>query len=136
MMTWMAPTNSAPISRKSPASELITTISESALLIGCFCTSRLTAPATHPAAKIKKRISCNMLLYGRPRASLTSERYHQRRDHDVGQRKRQQELPAERHQLVIAEARQRTAHPDVNEKEGHHARHEVQHWQQRLQNRR
>ena len=33
----------------------ITTISDSALLMGCFCTSRLTAPATQTAPKTMNR---------------------------------------------------------------------------------
>jgi hypothetical protein len=38
------------------ASEAITTISESALLMGWLCTSRLTAPATQIAPKKRNRI--------------------------------------------------------------------------------
>ena len=41
---------------------------------------------------------------------------HQRRRHDeIDHRGREQELPPERHQLVVAVARQRPAHPDVGE---------------------
>src|SRR5579862_4186523 len=116
MMTCTAPTNSAPISRKSPASEAITTISDNALLIGCFCASRLMAPATHPAAKTKNRISCNIRFIPAqfaPKALFQAQRYDQGGHHHVGDGERQQELPAERHQLVITETGQRTAHPDV-----------------------
>src|ERR1700735_2461696 len=45
-MTCTAATNSAPSSRYSPASAAITAISESALLIGCRCASKLTRPPT------------------------------------------------------------------------------------------
>src|SRR6266852_8236550 len=38
-------------------------------------------------------------------------------EHDIGERDRQKQLPAEGHELVIAEARERAAHPDVNEEE-------------------
>ena len=41
--------------------------------------------------------------------------YYQSRDHQVRERHRQQEFPAEGHQLVVAEARQRGARPDVEE---------------------
>src|SRR6266478_1370465 len=37
-------------------------------------------------------------------------------EHDVGERGRQEQLPAKGHELVIAEARERAAHPDVDEK--------------------
>ena len=40
----------------SPASEAITAISESALLMGWLCTSRLIAPATQIAPKKRNRI--------------------------------------------------------------------------------
>src|SRR5229473_5591925 len=38
-------------------------------------------------------------------------------EHHVGERGRQEQLPAEGHELVIAEARKRAAHPDVDEEE-------------------
>ena len=38
-------------------------------------------------------------------------------DDDVGHGKRQQKLPAEAHELVVTEAGQRAAHPDVEQKE-------------------
>src|SRR5271165_1549361 len=44
------------------ASEPITTISDSALLMGCFCTRRLIAPPTHSAAKMKNKIGASILV--------------------------------------------------------------------------
>ena len=48
---------------------------------------------------------------------LSSHRDHERRNDEVRERQRQQKLPTERHQLVIAETRHGSAHPNVNEDE-------------------
>src|SRR5262245_23779859 len=49
-----------------------------------------------------------------PSCCLKSEIDHdERRDQQVQRRRRQQPLPAELHQLVIAVARQRPPHPDI-----------------------
>src|SRR5689334_11836759 len=45
---------------------------------------------------------------------LCEVRYYKTGYHHIRQRQREQELPAEGHQLVIAEARQRATDPDVN----------------------
>src|SRR6266545_5710587 len=117
-MIWMTARNSAPSSRYSTASDPITTISDRALLMGWRCASRFTAPATASAAKMKNKIKCSMFVYtSRGIAShalpLTFQRNHQARNQNVGYGQRQQHLPAERHQLVIAETRQRSTHPHV-----------------------
>jgi len=43
---------------------------------------------------------------------------HRACENDVSDRNGKQELPAEAHELVVTEARQSAAHPDVNEQEG------------------
>src|SRR5580698_7063962 len=57
-ITCAAARNSAPSDQYSTASDSITTTSESAELIGCFCSSRLSAPATASAAKMMNSASC------------------------------------------------------------------------------
>src|ERR1700739_2190414 len=57
-MIWAAARNSAPSSRYSTASEVMTTTSERALLMGWVWTRRLMAPARQHPAKIKNRIRC------------------------------------------------------------------------------
>ena len=49
--------NSAPSSRYSTASEPITPISDSALEMGCVCTTTFTAQTTAIAAKARNRIT-------------------------------------------------------------------------------
>src|SRR5437899_2534331 len=51
---------------------------------------------------------------------------------NVGQGKREQKLPAERHQLVITEARQRAADPNVNKDESDNFQNEPKDRHQRL----
>ena len=55
-MTCTTATNSAPSSKYSTASDPITAIKDSALLMGWFCTSRLTAPATQIAPNTRNTI--------------------------------------------------------------------------------
>src|SRR5450432_3910554 len=109
-MICTAATNSAPINRYRPASATITTISESALWIGWRCKIRLTAPRIAIAARTKKTISGAFIL-------VAPQHDDGRGDHHVRQGDRQQQLPTEGHQLVVAEAGQRAAHPNVNEQE-------------------
>src|SRR5688572_9479257 len=45
------------------------------------------------------------------------ERHRESSDEKVEQRNREHELPGKRHQLVIAEARERTANPDKDEQQ-------------------
>src|SRR5437867_10963273 len=51
--------------------------------------------------------------------SLGEQDHHARKD-DVGERERQQHLPAEAHELVVAEARQRPADEDLQPAEEKH----------------
>ncbi len=62
-MTWAAARNSAPSSRYSTASELMTTMSESALLMGWRWSRRFRAPATHNPAKMMNRARCIVFRY-------------------------------------------------------------------------
>src|SRR5271167_1391686 len=116
-MTCTAATNSAPSSRYSRASEPITTISDRALLMGCFCTSRLIAPPIHTAPKMRKRARCMVLT------------------NPVPHEHRYQKLPAKRHQLVITEAGQRTPDPDIDKDKNKHPQCKPEHGQQRLYDR-
>src|SRR5271163_1069167 len=61
-------------------------------------------------------------------------RYRDRRRYNVCQRQRQQKFPPKRHQLIVAEARQRAAHPYIKEEKGDHFGREPEHRQQRRQN--
>src|SRR5580700_4188416 len=136
-MTCAAARNSAPRSRYSTASELMTTMSESALLMGWRCRRRLRAPATQSPPKMMKRARCmgfrssedpwkNRLkqhrkcksgtkncksLHGQPEADPEAG------DNDVGDGDGDEKLPAEAHELVVAEARKRAAHPDIEKEE-------------------
>ncbi len=55
--------------------------------------------------------------YNRTKTLRLLQRHDQAGDNDVRDGQRQKELPAEGHELVIAETRQRAADPDVNEDE-------------------
>src|SRR5882757_110378 len=109
----MAATNSAPSRRYSPASDAITTTSDRALLMGCRCTSRLTAPATQIPPKNRNKIRC-MSVYG---PDIGFQGHHERGYDQIRNRCREQKLPAKRHQLVIAEAGKRPANPDIEKHE-------------------
>src|ERR1700757_3567734 len=61
-ITCTAATNSAPSSKYSTASDAMTTTSESALLMGCVCASKFTAPATQIAPKTRKSTRCSIVL--------------------------------------------------------------------------
>src|SRR6185369_1761201 len=50
-------------------------------------------------------------------SSRPTDQHDERHPQDVRQRQRQQPLPPDVHQLVVAEARQGPAHPDVDEQE-------------------
>src|SRR5712692_3681017 len=142
MITCTAATNSAPSSRYSTASEPITTISDSALLIGCRCTSRFTAPATQITPKIRNIIRCMCSVLGSqsavPSFSLSEnwrletallrlQRHNQGRNYQVRDGQRQQELPSESHELVITKARQRSTNPDINKQKAKHPQQEPEH---------
>src|SRR5690349_4013978 len=97
--------NSAPSSRYRIASDPITPTSEMALEIGCVCTTTLIAHTTAINAKIRNRMTS---MLGKP---CDEEAGHQQVQHGD----REKALPGEAHQLVVAEARQRAAHPDERE---------------------
>src|SRR5438309_9064241 len=97
--------NSAPSRRYRIASEPITPTSEIALEIGCVCTTTLMAHTTAISAKIRNRMTS---ISGKPSDQETG---HQQVQHGH----REKALPGKAHQLVVAEARQRAAHPDERE---------------------
>src|SRR5208282_3619087 len=125
------------------ASDPITTISDNALLMGCFCARRLIAPPTQTAAKTKKRTRCNMIFIHpaetarpvQPSESRLLQCHHQGSNHNVRDGERQKKFPAEGHELVIAETRQRAADPDVDENESKYPHGEPENRQQRLHDR-
>src|SRR5882762_1788418 len=161
----MAARNSAPNSRYSPARAPITAIKERALLMGCRCASRFTAPATETAPKVRNKIRCRLMksalsspisVFSKfcsfsartftPLELRTEHRElenlpslpchgHSRRHH-IGNCHRQQELPSERHELVVTEAWQCTPYPYIDEEEYKDFRHKPKHRKQRLENRR
>ena len=73
--------------------------------MGCVCTTRLIAESTAMKAKRQKRITSRLML----RAT------NETGDQQVEQRHREQKRPGEFHQLIVAEARQRSANPDEDE---------------------
>src|ERR1035438_3077447 len=103
--------NSAPSNRYNTASDPITAISETALEMGCRCTTTLMAATTAMPANTRKRIN--------------SIRFDSRKHGDrqaggqqVQHGDRKQNLPGEAHQLIVTEARQRAANPDKEEQNG------------------
>src|SRR5580700_7271946 len=150
-MTCTAATNSAPSNRYSPARAAITAISDSALLMGCRCTSRLTAPPTQTAPNARNNMrwkfitSTQYLVPSIDQApgftgySVLGTEYcfspgHCNRScHQIRNRQGQQKFPAKRHQLVVTEARQRPPHPDVKKEKTENLRPKPEQRQQRLQ---
>src|ERR1700675_2426069 len=59
--------------------------------------------------------------------------HNQRRNHNVRNRQGQQELPPERHELVISKAGQGPTHPDVQKHKKENLQAEPEHWHHRLQ---
>src|ERR1035438_2354057 len=103
--------NSAPSNRYNTASDPITAISETALEMGCRCTTTLMAATTAMPANTRKRIN--------------SIRFDSRKHGDrqaggqqVQHGDRKQNLPGEAHQWIVTEARQRAANPDKEEQNG------------------
>src|ERR1039457_2028684 len=111
-MTCAAAMNSAPSSRYRTASEPITPTSDSALEIGCVCTTTLMAHTTAISAKMRKRITSIyfVVLFRKPG---NQEAGHQQVEHGH----REEKLPREAHQLVVTEAGQRAANPHKQEKD-------------------
>src|SRR5882757_9318449 len=102
--------NSAPSSRYRTASELITPMSESALEIGCFCSTRLKAQATETIAHTMNRI-VSMKVLG------LEDRHAKGGSEQVEKRARKQKSPGEMHELVVAKARQCATDPDVGKEQ-------------------
>src|SRR5262245_27008362 len=96
--------------------------------MGCRCASRLMAPATQIRPKMMNSIWWT--------TRLCPPGHNQAGDDNVRDCQRQQKLPAEGHQLVITEARQRTADPDVDEDKNENLGRKPEHRQQSLANRR
>src|SRR5580692_10064884 len=88
----------------------MTPTSEIALEIGWLCTTTLMAHTTAMIAKTKKSIT----------SISRSQCNHQAGYQQVQHGDREQELPREAHQLVIAEARQRAANPNKREQDAAH----------------
>src|SRR5438105_10383024 len=73
--------------------------------------SRLRAPRSSKAMSEGPHLCAVPLLRRRSGGDQKT-----RRDHQPEQRERQKNLPAETHQLVVAEARKRRANPEEQEK--------------------
>src|ERR1035437_3880771 len=102
--------NSAPSSRYSTASEPITPTSDSALEIGCVCTTTLMAHTTAINANVRKRMTSIyfVVLFRKPGNQKAG---HQQIEHGH----REEKLPREAHQLVVTETGKRGAHPHKQE---------------------
>src|SRR5687767_15684903 len=85
-------------------------MSSSTLYIGFRCPMTSSEAITVPAARIQKR-SASM-------CRLPAEVHDdERRDQQIDDCRRQQPLPAELHQLVVAIPGQRPPHPDIEEED-------------------
>src|SRR5262245_17313176 len=117
-MICIAAMNCALSVRKSAARLHSTTINPIALYIGLRCRITLNAATTASAARPRKRMWENSITDSQEQDS------DRRSQDDVEERRRQQHLPSEIHQLVVAETRQRPAQPDVEEQEEEYFRQE------------
>src|ERR1035438_10806469 len=81
--------------------------------MGCDWRSRLIAPARQNPAKTINKIRCIVSPVRKPKAGRNN----------VQNRQRHQPAPAEVHELVIAEARQRPAHPHIQKEESKNLEH-------------
>src|SRR5262249_26184520 len=107
----IAAMNCALSVRKSAARLHNTTINPIALYIGLRCRITLNAATTASAARPRKRMWENSITDSQEQDS------DDRSQNDVEERRRQQHLPPEIHQLVVTETRQRPTQPDVEEQE-------------------
>src|SRR5947199_6142540 len=98
---------------------------DSALEMGCVCTTRLMPHTTAMAAKIMKRIASIEL----------GEGHHEAGEEQVDHGDREHESPGEAHELVVTETRQRAADPDVDEQNEAGFRREPDDGHQRRRNR-
>src|SRR5208283_52863 len=110
-MTCAAARNSAPSSRYNTASDPITAISETALATGCRCTTTLMAATTAMPANTRNRIK-SIARNSRKR------RNRQAGCQQVQHGNREQNLPGEAHQLIVAEAGQCAAYPHKQKQNG------------------
>src|SRR5947207_3112029 len=97
--------NSAPSSRYRMASDPITPTSEIALEIGWVCTTTLMAHTSAINAKIRKSMT------SMSRKPCDQEAGHEQVQDGHGKKP----FPREAHQLVVAEAGHRAAHPHESE---------------------
>src|SRR5713101_1729616 len=86
--------------------------------MGWRCKIKLTAPATASAARTENKKSesvkrLSLAGLGSPPGPNDGQTCQ----HHVQYRQREQQLPADSHQLVVAEAGKRAAHPHVEEQE-------------------
>src|SRR5690348_6001116 len=102
-MICTAAMNSAPSSRYKTANATITRIRESALWIGSRATISRIAPSTASAPQMKNRMTGKVI-----RVSPFHQQNDERRHYEICERDGQQQLPPERHELVVAEARERS----------------------------
>src|SRR5438132_4082717 len=103
------------------ASDPITPPNESALEMGCVCTTTLKADTTAITAKTTNRITSGLItgISGKPAISR-NPRHQQTGHQQIQHRDREKELPGEAHQLVVPEPRQRAPNPHEGEED--HAR--------------
>src|ERR1700683_4171740 len=87
----------------------MTPISESALAMGCRCTTTLMADTTAIIAKSRKKN--RSIVYSGVKG------HQEAGDEQIEQRRGKQTLPGKTHQLVITEAGQRCANPHENEEQ-------------------
>src|SRR5258708_40198803 len=86
--------------------------------MGWRCRIKLSPPATVTAANTRNTAICGvMILFLSPCWSSLCPHNRETGNHHVDDGQRQQQFPAEAHQLVVPKARKRAAHPDINEKE-------------------
>src|SRR5665213_3962382 len=91
-------------------------MSESALAIGCLCSTTFTAAITAIRANRKKKN--RSMLYVHRYMSHSGRQCHQETgDEQIQQRRGKQALPGKTHQLVVPETGQRCANPHENEKQ-------------------
>src|SRR5580658_1886976 len=98
--------NSPPSRRYSAANAPITPTSDNALEIGCLWSTRFTAQTTAIAANRKNRI-----------ASILRQSHDETGDEQIRDSHREHKCPGEAHQLIVTEARKRSADPDIKEQD-------------------
>src|SRR4051812_5977316 len=84
----------------------MTPMSERALEMGCFCSTRLMA---QPMEVIAQTINKNV--------SMLEDRHAERGREQIQQRARKQKRPGEMHELIVTETRQGAADPNISEEQ-------------------